>query len=145
MFVCVCTYHEPVAGYTYLNSLPVYKVIKHTFISYSQCVNKNKKNTLYLDFDSQKHKNTNAVCVCVLAGRSAHFYSGVIALLLLWRRPTEADVSKHHSTGLAPNMPNHLLYHWGWVGGIRVPTWTKFISTLGDSCTRNPMVQSVST
>ena len=77
MFVCVCTYHEPVAGYTYLNSLPVYKVIKNTFISYSQCVNKNKKNTLYFHLDSQKHKNTIAVCVPFIHWPLRTFYSGV--------------------------------------------------------------------
>ena len=114
MFVCVCTYHEPVAGYTYLNSLPVYKVIKTHTVNVST---RTRKTHFIWILILKNTKNTNAVCVCVLAGRSA--------ALLLWCHstfslaPGNGSAGRHrmHSRQHKDDGKTLSLSLGGWVGG----------------------------
>ena len=73
MFVCVCTYHEPVAGYTYLNSQPVYKVIKaHLFHLVN--VSSRTRKTHFISIWILKNTKTQLLCVYrSFTGRSALF------------------------------------------------------------------------
>ena len=73
MFVCVCTYHEPVAGYTYLNSLPVYKVIK-THLFHIVNVSTRTRKTHFISIWILKNTKTQLLCVYrSFTGRSALF------------------------------------------------------------------------
>ena len=75
------------------------------------CHQEQEKHTLF-PFGFSKTQKHNC-CVCTVHSLAApHF--------LLWCRFFYSGARRrdtHHSTGLAPNMPNHFLYHWGVGGG----------------------------
>ena len=73
----MCTYHEPVAGYTYLNSQPVYKVIKAHLFHIVNVSSRTRKTHFISIWILKNTKNTIAVCVPFIHWPLRTFYSGV--------------------------------------------------------------------